>query len=51
MRPVLAGLCTYESPLDGTLDIGDIARMHDALDAQAENQERARIVAKAQSRR
>ena len=37
MRPVLAGMCRYESLLDGTLGIADIALMNDALDARADN--------------
>jgi hypothetical protein len=36
-------MCKYESLKDGTLDLLDIARMHDALAAKAENQARARI--------
>lgn len=31
MRPVLEGLCKYESLKDGTLDLADIALMNDAL--------------------
>lgn len=38
MRPVLEGLCKYESLTDGTLNLGDIARMNDALNVRAENQ-------------
>lgn len=41
MRPVLAGLCQYESLKDGTLDLSDIALMNDALDVRAENERRA----------
>lgn len=37
MRPVLAGLCRYESLKDGSLDLVDFARMNDALDVQAAN--------------
>lgn len=40
MRPVLAGVCKYESLKDGTLDLEDIAVMNEALDVQAENQAR-----------
>jgi len=36
----MEGLCRYESLLDGTLTLEDIARMNDALDVRAENQER-----------
>jgi hypothetical protein len=37
MRPALAGVCLYESLVDGTLDLGDVARMNDALDVREEN--------------
>jgi hypothetical protein len=40
MRPVLAGLCKYESLTDGSLDLCDFALMNDALDVQDENQRR-----------
>lgn len=39
-RPVMAGMCRYESLIDGTLDLADIARMNDALDVRDENQRR-----------
>lgn len=42
MRPVLEGLCKYESLKDGTLDLEDIAKMNDALDVKAENEKRYR---------
>jgi hypothetical protein len=42
MRPVLGGLCKYESLLDGTLMLVDIARMNEALDVQDENTTRIR---------
>lgn len=32
MRPVLRGLCEYESLLNGALSIVDIARMNEAID-------------------
>ena len=41
LRPVLRGLCHYESLLDGTLDLVDIAVMNDMLDVEAENNRRA----------
>jgi len=37
---VLAGCCRYESLLNGTLGLEDIALMNDALDVQAENERR-----------
>ena len=39
-RPVMAGMCRYESLIDGTLDLADIARMNDAPDVRDENQRR-----------
>lgn len=42
MRPVLRGLCKYESLLDGTLDLVDISIMNEALNVDDEN--RSRIV-------
>ena len=41
MRPVLRGMCKYESLLDSSLDISDIAIMNDAIDVETENQNRA----------
>lgn len=38
MRPVIKGMCRYESLKNGTLDLADIALMNDALDVQADNQ-------------
>lgn len=38
MRPVLRGLCKYESLKDGTLDLADIALMNDSLNVEADNQ-------------
>lgn len=40
MRPVLEGLCLYESLIDGTLDLFDITRMNEALDVKFENERR-----------
>jgi hypothetical protein len=40
MRPVLEGLCKYESLKDCTLDLHDIACMNDALDIRDENARR-----------
>jgi len=36
----MEGMCRYESLLDGTLTLEDIARMNDALDVRSENQDR-----------
>lgn len=38
LRPVIKGMCKYESILDGTLDLADIALMNDALDVVADNE-------------
>lgn len=40
MRPVLAGMCHYESLISGKIHIEDIARMNDALDVKDENERR-----------
>lgn len=42
LRPVLEGLCLYESLKDGTLDLEDVARLNDALDVKHENERRYR---------
>jgi hypothetical protein len=39
LRPVLAGMCKYESLVDGTLSLADVACMNDALNVQGANQE------------
>lgn len=38
MRPVVHGLCKYESLTDGTLSLDDVSRMNEALDVMEENQ-------------
>lgn len=42
MRPVVEGVCSYESLRNGTLDLEDVARMNAALDVKAENEKRYR---------
>lgn len=42
MRPVLRGMCKYESTLDGTLSLYDIVVMNSALDVLDENEMRYR---------
>lgn len=42
LRPVLKGMCKYESLIDGTLALADIALMNEALDVQEENEMRYR---------
>jgi len=41
MRPVLEGLCSYESLINGALDLFDMARMNEAIDVRNENNTRA----------
>jgi hypothetical protein len=41
LRPVLCGLCRYESLKSGELDLEDIALMNEALDVKTENDYRA----------
>lgn len=43
MRPVIAGMCLYESLKNGAVDLGDVARMNDALSVSNENE--ARVIA------
>lgn len=45
MRPVLRRLIGYEALLSGAVGLEDVARMNDALDAQDENEARARAAA------
>ena len=40
LRPVLRGMCKYESLIDGTLGILDIAIMNEAISVEEENKER-----------
>ena len=40
MRPVINGMCRYESLKDGTVSLDDLSRMNEALDVQAENRRR-----------
>lgn len=40
LRPVLRGCCRYESLIDGTMGLEDIALLNDALDVQDENEHR-----------
>jgi hypothetical protein len=42
LRPVLEGMCRYESLKDGTLDLEDISKMNEALDVRIENENRYR---------
>ena len=40
LRPVLRGLCKYESLIDGSLDLLDIVKLNEAIDVESENQRR-----------
>lgn len=40
LRPVLSQLCRYESLIDCTLDLADIATLNEALDVRDENTRR-----------
>lgn len=40
LRPVVRGMCKYESLKDGTLDLADVAMMNEALNVQDENERR-----------
>jgi hypothetical protein len=51
MRPVVEGLCKYESLKDGTLDLADIARMNEAIDVNEENRARVMDALEAESNR
>jgi len=42
LAPVERGMCKYESLLDGTLNLGDIALMNDVLAVRSENEWRSR---------
>lgn len=42
MRPVLEGMCSYESLKNSFLDLEDVALMNEALDVRAENERRYR---------
>ena len=42
LAPALSGLCRYESLLDGTLGLEDVALMNDAMAVRNDNQEEAR---------
>lgn len=41
MRPVLEGMCRYESLKDGSLDLLDMAKMNESLNVKSENERRA----------
>jgi hypothetical protein len=40
LRPVMKGMCKYESLKDGTLDLADIAKLNDMIDVYIENDRR-----------
>ena len=41
LRPILKGLCSYESIYSGALSLLDFVKMNEALDVEAENIRRA----------
>ncbi len=41
MRPVLEGMCRYESLKDGSIDLLDLAKMNESLNVKSENERRA----------
>lgn len=43
MRPVLRGMCRYESLTNCSIDLYDVARMNDAIDVQDENERRMHL--------
>jgi len=51
LRPVVEHMCQYESLIDGTLDLSDVARMNEALDVRAENETRIQEAHDSQRRR
>ena len=38
LRPVLRGLCKYESLLEGLVRLIDISKLNEAIDVEMENQ-------------
>lgn len=42
LRPVIKGMCQFESLKSGEIDLADIALMNDALDVMEENRAHAR---------
>lgn len=49
LRPVIRGMCKFESLRDGSVDLADIALMNDALAVDAENA--ARLQASMEARK
>lgn len=41
LRPVMRGMVKYESLIDGTLTLSDIALLNEAIDVESENTYRA----------
>lgn len=42
IRPAAEGMCLYESLVDGTLGLEDLARMNEYIDVRMENERRYR---------
>jgi hypothetical protein len=51
MRPVLEGMCLYESLVNGVLDLADVSRMNEALDVRAELRARVQDAVEAERNR
>jgi hypothetical protein len=51
MRPVLEGMCHYESLKNCALDLSDVARMNEAIDVRNENRARVEDVMEAERNR
>lgn len=51
MRPVIEGLCNYESLINCAVDLADVARMNEALDVRNEMRLRAEEAAEAERNR
>lgn len=49
LRPVLHKLCKYESLIDGTLSLADVADLNELLDVKAENERRYQAAQKRKS--
>ena len=49
MGPVEAGMCKFESLIDGTLDLSHVDLMNDTLRAKSENEARAHDAFRRQS--
>jgi len=44
LRPVMRGLCRYESLIDGSMCLADVALLNEAIDIEQENARRIELV-------